>query len=156
MTTLYKSLSHRLVFSVMVFTALLGSGFQWRTFHFLWVPELPLASATATLNRLTACRLCLDLMVMVAGPGYIALARTAYKTPLSTALLLLCVCCGHHVTAIEPLHSNGHVYRTVPQKRLSADFPYATVAFLLRPTSLLEFRSFMNSWHNIVPVPHFP
>jgi hypothetical protein len=32
MTTLYRSLSHRVVFSVMVFTVLLGSGFQQWTF----------------------------------------------------------------------------------------------------------------------------
>jgi hypothetical protein len=38
--TLQITISHRLVFAVTVFTALLGSGFQRRTFHFLWVPEL--------------------------------------------------------------------------------------------------------------------
>jgi hypothetical protein len=44
--TIYNSLSHTLVFSVTVFTALLGSGFQRRTFPFHTVPEPPPASAT--------------------------------------------------------------------------------------------------------------
>jgi hypothetical protein len=38
------------VFSVTVFTVLLGSGFQRRTFPFLWVPELSLASPTSFCN----------------------------------------------------------------------------------------------------------
>jgi hypothetical protein len=43
------------VFSVTVFTALLGSGFQRRTFPFLWVPELSPASATKLLQLSTDC-----------------------------------------------------------------------------------------------------
>jgi hypothetical protein len=49
-----NTIKHRLVFSLMVFTALLGSGFQWRIFPFLWVPKLFMASAAATLNWLPA------------------------------------------------------------------------------------------------------
>jgi hypothetical protein len=41
------------VFSVTVFSALLGSGFQQRTFPFLWFPELSPTSATATIVWLT-------------------------------------------------------------------------------------------------------
>jgi hypothetical protein len=45
-------MTHRLVFSVTVFTVLLGSGFQRWTLLFLWVPELspPKLPASATLN----------------------------------------------------------------------------------------------------------
>jgi hypothetical protein len=95
-TTFYKSVSHRLVFSVTTSTALLGSSFQQQTFHLLWVPKLSPASATsfsvpttATPNWLSACRLSLnpsldsrfglysDWLVMAAGPRYIASAWTA-------------------------------------------------------------------------------
>jgi hypothetical protein len=70
-TTLYKSLSHRVVFSVTVFTALLYRGFQMRKFLFLGVPDLSPASASATLNWLSVCRLSLDwLMQMLPGLSY--------------------------------------------------------------------------------------
>jgi hypothetical protein len=46
------TVTHILVFSFMVVTSLLGSGFQRRTLPFLWVPELSLASATSN-SRLT-------------------------------------------------------------------------------------------------------
>jgi hypothetical protein len=42
------------VFSVTDFTALLDSGFQRRTFPFMWVPELSLASATTVSFLITA------------------------------------------------------------------------------------------------------
>jgi hypothetical protein len=42
------TVTHRLVFLVRVFTLLLCSGFKQRTFAFLWVTKLCLASATAT------------------------------------------------------------------------------------------------------------
>jgi hypothetical protein len=45
------------VFSVTVFTALLGNGFQCRTFPFLWVPELSPAWPTATICLQTLSRL---------------------------------------------------------------------------------------------------
>jgi hypothetical protein len=61
--TLWITITHRLVFSVTVFTALLGNGFQRRTFPFLWVLELSPSSATifsflttTTLSWLSACR----------------------------------------------------------------------------------------------------
>jgi hypothetical protein len=44
------TIAQRLVFSVTGFTPLLGSGFQRRTFPFLWVPELSPASATAAVG----------------------------------------------------------------------------------------------------------
>jgi hypothetical protein len=49
--TLEITITHRLVFSVTVITALVGSGFQRRTFHFFWVPEL----SSATNSELTLC-----------------------------------------------------------------------------------------------------
>jgi hypothetical protein len=45
---------HTLAFSAIVFIVLLDSSFQWRMFLFLWVPEMHLSSATATLNWLPA------------------------------------------------------------------------------------------------------
>jgi hypothetical protein len=94
------------VFSVTVFTALLGSSFQRQTFHFLWVSELSSASATSCNSQLTIClqtfsrlthRLTPKLAyisqqpspLLEAGSLYIALARTPQKTPLPTVLLLL-------------------------------------------------------------------
>jgi hypothetical protein len=61
-TLLQITATHRLVFSVSVFTALLGSGFQWRIFPFLWVRKLPLAqllqfSTDWLTDWLTACSL---------------------------------------------------------------------------------------------------
>jgi hypothetical protein len=47
-----------IVFSITVFTALLGNGFQWRMFPFLWVPELFLASATSFCNSQLTCTDC--------------------------------------------------------------------------------------------------
>jgi hypothetical protein len=87
----------------MVFTALLGSSFQWWTLPFLLVPKLSPALATnfsllttAILNWLSACRLPLSpsthWLVIAAGPHYIALARTAQKALLPTALLSLHAC----------------------------------------------------------------
>jgi hypothetical protein len=74
--TLYKSQSHRIVFPVTVFAALLGNIFQQWTFlscraHVLsgWQQ-----SQTNLLLVLTAC--------------YIALVVTAQRTPLPTAFLL--------------------------------------------------------------------
>jgi hypothetical protein len=45
-TALQITVTHRLAFSVTVFTVLLDSGFQRQMFPFLWVPEVSLASAT--------------------------------------------------------------------------------------------------------------
>jgi hypothetical protein len=53
-------MAHRLIFSVTIFTAVFGSGFQRLTFHFIWVLELSPASTTETLNWLNACRNSLD------------------------------------------------------------------------------------------------
>jgi hypothetical protein len=47
MAALY-TVTHRAVFSVAVFTALLGSGYQLRSFPFLWDSEMPSTSSTAT------------------------------------------------------------------------------------------------------------
>jgi hypothetical protein len=45
---------------------------------------------------------------MAAGPRYIASGRTAQKTPLPTARLLLrAICYGNHVTATESLPRTG-------------------------------------------------
>jgi hypothetical protein len=49
------------------------------------------------------CRLQATELVMAAGPRYLFSARTAQKTPLSTAVVLLRACRGYHVTATEPL-----------------------------------------------------
>jgi hypothetical protein len=46
--TLQITITHRLVFSVTVFTALLVSSFQRQTLPFLWVTELSPASATSS------------------------------------------------------------------------------------------------------------
>jgi hypothetical protein len=61
--TLEITTTHRVVFPVTVFTAQLGNVFQQWMFSFLWVPELPPASATsfsllttATLNWLNSGR----------------------------------------------------------------------------------------------------
>jgi hypothetical protein len=39
--------THTLVFTFTSSLPLLGSGFQWRTFPFVWFPELSPASATS-------------------------------------------------------------------------------------------------------------
>jgi hypothetical protein len=49
-TTHYKHYHTRTNVLSHGFTAVRGSGFQRRTFPSLWVPELSLASATATLS----------------------------------------------------------------------------------------------------------
>lgn len=75
MSTLYKP--HGLVFSVTVFTALLGSGFQQRTFPFhrtVWL------SADSLDSRLG--------LVMEACTRYIFSARTAQKTPNPTSFIV--------------------------------------------------------------------
>jgi hypothetical protein len=50
-TALQITVTCRLAFSIMDFTALHGSGFQWQIFPFLWVPELFLASTTNFLQQ---------------------------------------------------------------------------------------------------------
>jgi hypothetical protein len=52
--TLEITVTHRVVFPVLVFTLLLGNVFQQWTFLFLWVPKLSLASATSFLLLTTA------------------------------------------------------------------------------------------------------
>jgi hypothetical protein len=44
--TITHTHTHTLVSTVMSSLPLLGSGFQWRTFPFFWVPEISPASAT--------------------------------------------------------------------------------------------------------------
>jgi hypothetical protein len=101
-----------------MFSVLLGSGFQWQTFPFLWVSELSPASATSFSLQLSTDCLSADSLltewlsgwrpshtnlllfklpsqnssVMAAGPCYTASARTEQKTLLPTTLLLLWMC----------------------------------------------------------------
>jgi hypothetical protein len=127
------SLTHRLVFSVTVFTALLGYSFQWWIFPFLEAPELSSSSATSFCNsQLTDClqtpphrlndsrlSLYLDWQLMTAGPRYIASAWTARRTLLAAVPPLLhghiaqwwlWYCC----VLTKLLPSNRHVCRAVP------------------------------------------
>jgi hypothetical protein len=86
--TLQITITHRLVFSVTVFTALLGNVFQqWKFLcfraHFLacWRPS----HTNLLLFKLPSQ----DSLVMAAGPRYVASTQTAQKTPFPTVLLLL-------------------------------------------------------------------
>jgi hypothetical protein len=74
---LYKSLSHRLMFSVTVFTALLGNAFRLQTFSFFRFPELSPAAVTWCGSSFYTC---------------IASVRTAQKTPLPTDFQWLRAC----------------------------------------------------------------
>jgi hypothetical protein len=83
---------HFIVFSVMIFTVLLGSGFQWQTFPFLWVPELSLASATSfcnSLDRSVDSRLGLysDWLTLWL-PGWGRLTPTSYSSSCRLRTLL--------------------------------------------------------------------
>jgi hypothetical protein len=126
-TMIYKSLSHtRLVFSVTVFTALLGSSFQWWMFPFLWIPKLSLASTTsisllttANLNWLTACRLSLTLYSSTHNGSWsllysLGMERTENTASNHSSVIALASVVAHHATATEPLPSNGHVCRAFP------------------------------------------
>lgn len=86
MTTLYKSLSHKLVFSGTVFTALLGNVFwQWMSLCF---PHM-----------LTGLWPSHNSLVMAADPHYIASIWTTERTLLSTACLLWPLCDGYWTIA---------------------------------------------------------
>jgi hypothetical protein len=77
--SLYKSLSHRPVFSVTVFTALLGDGFQQWTF--LCIRAHVLAGWRPSHTSLLLFSLpSQGSPVMAAGPHYIVSGRTAKKT----------------------------------------------------------------------------
>jgi hypothetical protein len=65
-TTLYKSPSHKGYCSQS--RSVLGSGFQRRTFHFLWVPELSPCLSYQLLQLSTACRHSLDKVKVMLRP----------------------------------------------------------------------------------------
>jgi hypothetical protein len=92
------TITHRLVFSVTVFTAPLGSGFQQWTFLYSRSHDLAGWQPFHT-NLLLFCLPCQERLIMAAGPRYIASARAAQKTPHPTVTPLLRV--------TKRLHNNG-------------------------------------------------
>jgi hypothetical protein len=119
------------VFSVTVFTALLGSGFQQWTCPFLW-PQLP---ASATLNWLSACRLSLLTdWLMAPGPRYsLGTDPTENTSPNSYSGVTSCSYqhgprrdhCFPQLLHCYVLHSRylAMVVSLAPQCWLSADTP---------------------------------
>jgi hypothetical protein len=82
--TLQITVTHRLVFSVTNFTALLGNGFQQWSF-LCNQADVHLTQTSYPAN----CRtLSLDWLVMAVGPRYIASTRTAQRIPLATYISL--------------------------------------------------------------------
>jgi hypothetical protein len=139
-TPLYKSLSHRLVFSVTIFTAPLGNIFRQRTFlcfraHVLagWRP-----SHTDVLLFWLPFQ---ETLLRTAGPLYIPSVRPAQKTLLPTSLVLL------HVT--QPLHINGYLcwlhnsnFQLMCHIAPSLRLPFSSSS---RRTAISFFRS--HFWH---------
>jgi hypothetical protein len=101
-TAFYKSLSHRLVFSVTVFTALLGNGFQQWTSLCSRITSSLAGGHLAPTSYSSGCRLRTLSLLMSADPLYTASELTQQKTPLPTILILL------HNVLIE----TGHVENT--------------------------------------------
>jgi hypothetical protein len=112
-TLLQITVTHRLVFSVTVFTALLGNIFQQWTFLCSGAHVLACRrpSHTSLLLFLLPSQNCL---AMAAGPHYIASALTAQKTLLPTVTPLLLV--------TQPLSNNGCFL--APQFLLWANMPH--------------------------------
>jgi hypothetical protein len=127
--TLQITITHILVFSNTVFTALLGSSFHQRMspsslFPNCPQPQLP-ASHYSQLN---------SQLIMAAGPCYISLAQTAQKTQIQTVFYCcVLVCSGHHVMAIEPLPRNGRLQNRSLATAVSGGF---TVLAFSRHTTI--------------------
>jgi hypothetical protein len=86
------TVTERLVFSVTVFTVLLGSGFQRQTFPFLRLPELSPASATSFCNfQPTACLQTLYYDKRLVGQSVLV---PSTHLRLKTIFLLLSDSCG--------------------------------------------------------------
>jgi hypothetical protein len=87
MTTLYRSLAHKdCLFSVTVFTAVLGNVFQQWMFFCSRLMSLQAGSHFTPTSYYCNCHL--KTLVMAAGPCYIASTQITQKIPLPAVLLL--------------------------------------------------------------------
>jgi hypothetical protein len=88
------------MFSVTVFTALLGSGFQRRMFPFLWFPEL---------SPTSACRLSFDFSLDSRLGLHSLGTHLTENIASNSSSIVACLrsCCLATVAFAKPFHSNG-------------------------------------------------
>jgi hypothetical protein len=93
---LHITITHRLLFSVTVFSALLGSGFQRQTLPFHWVPQMSTASSTAAVCLSTCLPEEFLSLSLSRSLSLSLLSRLSARTllpgwqPSETSLLLFC------------------------------------------------------------------